>query len=65
MEFLQAACVCVGVCILHHGAVAKDTFGRAHWSREDGQTTETGLSASPKLIEMLDLPHILTLLLLG
>lgn len=29
----QAASVGVGMWTLHHGAVAKHTFGRAHWSR--------------------------------
>lgn len=43
----QAASVCEGVWILHHGAVAKDTFGRSHQSRQDGQATETCLPSSP------------------
>lgn len=43
----QAACVCAGLQILHHAAVAKDTFGRSHWSRQDGQATEPCLSSSP------------------
>lgn len=58
----QAACVYVGMWILHHRAVAKDTFGRSHWSRQDGQATETWLPSSPT--EILGWPHILTLLLL-